>query len=174
MQTHAQTETSPAYPIARKKHVCCDTNTRTVCSAKCDKTHNFDRILLQFCLLQPPSVCLLGLFFTLWWLDCVFDFLWPLLHQACFACLSKVTEQCLIVRLFRLWDIITLFCLSAVGLNCNSTLIENSRTSRFLAEFFNTDFVIETSRRSYHHHRYIQTLKLKVLAPERNPNLVKI
>ena len=78
------------------------------------------------------------------------------------------------VWLFRLWDIITLFCLSAVGLNCNSTLIENSRTSRFLAEFFNTDFVIETSRRSYHHHRYIQTLKLKVLAPERNPNLVKI
>ena len=93
---------------------------------------------------------------------------------ACFACLSKVTEQCSIVRLFRLWDIITLFCLSAVGLNCNSTLIESSRTSRFLAAFFNTDFVIETSRRSYHHHRYIQTLKLKVLAPERNPNLVKI
>ena len=47
---------------------------------------------------------------------------------------------------------------------------ENSRTSRFLAAFFNTDFVIETSRRSYHHHRSIQTLKLKVLAPERNPN----
>ena len=50
-QKHAQTETSPAYPIARKKHVCCDTNTRTVCSAKCDKTQNFDRIFLQFCLL---------------------------------------------------------------------------------------------------------------------------
>ena len=84
--------------------------------------------------------------------------------------LSKVTAQCSIVRLFRLWDNIILFCHSAVGLNCNSTLIENSRTSRFLAAFFNTDFVIETSRRSYHHHRYIQTLKLKVLAPERNPN----
>ena len=172
MQTHAQTETSPAYPIARKKHVCCDTNTRTVCSAKCDKTHNFDRTLLQFCLLWPPSVCLLGLFFTLWWLDCVFDFIWPLLHQrlALPACQKLLSN----VWLFRLWDIITLFCLSAVGLNCNSTLIESSRTSRFLAAFFNTDFVIETSRRSYHHHRYIQTLKLKVLAPERNPNLVKI
>ena len=50
-QTHAQTETSPAYPIARKKHVCCDTNTRTVCSAKCDKTQNFHRFFLKFCLL---------------------------------------------------------------------------------------------------------------------------
>ena len=133
------------------------------------------KILTEFVtilLALTPSVCLLGLFFTLWWLDCVFDFLWPLLHHrlALPACQKLLSN----VRLFRLWDIIILFCLSAVGLNCNSTLIENSRTSRFLAAFFNTDFVIETSRRSYHHHRYIQTLKLKVLAPERNPKLVKI
>ena len=132
------------------------------------------KILREFVSILPaltPSVCLLGLFFTLWWLDCVFNFLWPLLHQRlALPDFSKVTEQCSIVRLFRLWDNIILFCLRAAGLNCNSTLIENSRTSRFLAAFFNTDFVIETSRRSYHHHRYIQTLKLKVLAPERNPN----
>ena len=136
------------------------------------------KILREFVSILPaltPSVYLLGLFFTLWWLDCVFNFLWPLLHQRlALPDFSKVTEQCSIVRLFRLWDNIILFCHSAVGLNCNSTLIENSRTSRFLAAFFNADFVIETSRRSYHHHRYIQTLKLKVLAPERNPNLVKI
>ena len=94
------------------------------------------KILREFVSILPaltPSVCLLGLFFTLWWLDCVFNFLWPLLHQRlALPDFSKVTEQCSIVRLFRLWDNIILFCLRAVGLNCNSTLIRELKNFEVL------------------------------------------
>ena len=51
---------------------------------------------------------------------------------ACLACFSKLTEQCSIVRLFRLWDNIILFCLRAVGLNCNSTLIRELKNFEVL------------------------------------------